>query len=66
MLILKVPEMGCGVCVSTIQGAVRQLDPSATLSADLASKLVTIESSIDVARISDAIEKAGYRNVPVE
>lgn len=61
----NVPEMSCGHCVSTIETAVKGIDPDAVVSADLAGRQVTVQTRIDVARIGGAIRAAGYQNEPI-
>jgi copper chaperone len=57
--------MSCGHCVSTIDAAVKEVDPHAVVSADLASHQLSIETQVDSARIAAAIRAAGYENEPV-
>ncbi|HSZ51396.1 MAG TPA: heavy-metal-associated domain-containing protein [Caulobacteraceae bacterium] len=61
----NVPEMSCGHCVSTIEAAVKKVDPNAVISADLAGHQVTVQTQIDADRIADAIHSAGYQNEPL-
>ena len=62
MLKLKVPDMTCGHCVTTVEKAVRGIDASASVKTDLAQKLVTIETSSPAESVSEAVRKAGYAN----
>ena len=62
MLKLNVPDMTCGHCVGTVTKAVQGVDSDAAVTVDLSSKIVTIETAVDAARISQAIEAAGYPN----
>ena len=62
MLKLKVPEMSCGHCVSTIEKAVKSVDPAARVVVDLASSTVAVETKADEAAIRDVIRSAGYDN----
>lgn len=59
---LKVTGMSCGHCVSTIEKAVKGLDPQAEVSADLEKGEVTVSSNLEAAPISDVIREAGYEN----
>jgi copper chaperone len=61
----KAPEMNCGHCVSTIEAAVKRVDPHAVISADLAGHQVTVQTQIDTDRIAAAIHSAGYQNEPL-
>jgi copper chaperone len=62
MLKLNVPDMTCRHCVGTVTKAVHSVDSNAAVTVDLPSKIVTIESAVDAARISQAVEAAGYPN----
>jgi copper chaperone len=60
MLTLKVPEMSCGHCASTIERAVKSVDPAAKLAIDLGASTVVVESQADELAIRAAIRAAGY------
>lgn len=62
MLKLKVPEMSCGHCASTIEKAVKGVDPTARVAVDLGSSTVAVETTADEASIRDVIKSAGYDN----
>lgn len=62
MLKLKVPDMSCGHCVSTIEKAVKSVDPTARVVIDLKSSTVAVETKADDKAISAAITSAGYDN----
>lgn len=65
MITLKVPEMSCGHCIKTIDGAVKSIDPAATVDADLAAHTVLVKSSANETRLREAIAEAGYVNEKV-
>ena len=65
MMKLSVPDMSCGHCVKTIEGAVKGIDATAEVRTDLATKTVTIESKAAAAAISQALDDAGYPNSQV-
>ncbi|MBB3934644.1 MULTISPECIES: heavy-metal-associated domain-containing protein [Aureimonas] len=62
MLKLKVQDMSCGHCASTVRKAVTSVDPAAEVTVDLPSGTVTVESAASEASIGEAIRAAGYRN----
>lgn len=62
MLKLKVDEMSCGHCAATVRKAVMSVDPAARVEVDLAGGIVSVETSAEDARVSDAIREAGYPN----
>jgi copper chaperone len=60
MMKFILPDMSCGHCVSTVTKTVKSLDPSAAVTADLASKAVTVETTAPRAAVARALEEAGY------
>lgn len=65
MLTLKVKDMSCGHCVSTVQKTVKGLDPAAEVETDLAARTVRVTSGIEAAAITAALEEAGYPSVAI-
>lgn len=63
-IILNVPDMSCGHCVKTIESAVRGLDATASIRADLGGKTVAVESRVAASEISRALDAVGYPNTP--
>lgn len=57
---LTVEDMSCGHCVGRVTKAVQGIDAAATVSIDLPSKRVSIDSDADLDRIVAAIDAAGY------
>ena len=55
-----VPGMTCGGCARSVTNAVKGVDGDATVNVDIATKIVTVESSADTALVADAIKQAGY------
>ncbi|WP_008314401.1 heavy-metal-associated domain-containing protein [Leptolyngbya sp. PCC 6406] len=60
MLTLTIPDMACSACADTITQAVQALDPTATVTADPATKQVTIDTAVDSTQVTQAIAAAGY------
>jgi copper chaperone len=60
MIELKVPDMTCGHCASTITKAVKELDASAKLDISLAEHRVRIESEASKEALLHTIAEAGY------
>ncbi|MFC5500159.1 heavy-metal-associated domain-containing protein [Caenimonas terrae] len=64
MIAFEVKDMTCGHCVATITKAVKAVDGNATVRADLAAHLVTIDTrAADAAKLKAAISEAGYTPV---
>jgi copper chaperone len=59
---IKVSDMACAACVTTITHAVKSVDPSATVEADLQTKFVKVklEPQQSQAAVKEAIAAAGY------
>ncbi len=55
-----VPDMSCGHCVGVITKTVQALDANATVSVDLPTKKVTIQTTQDRAAVVAALAEAGY------
>ena len=55
-----VPDMSCGHCVGVITKTVKALDTGATLSVDLPTKKVTVQTTQDRATVAAALAEAGY------
>jgi copper chaperone len=64
MIEIKVPDMTCGHCVSTISNAVKELDPTARIDVSLADHLVRVESKASREAILHSIVEAGYSPQP--
>lgn len=59
-LTLKVEDMTCGHCASTITKAVEAGLPGAQVQTDPATKLVSIRGTRDLAKVEALISGAGY------
>lgn len=59
---LNVPDMTCGHCASVIEKAVKSVDPAASVTVDLAAKLVTVKTDATPGAVSAAVDAAGYAN----
>ena len=60
MTTFQVDDMTCGHCISVITKAIKGVDASANVNIDLATRRVGVGSSADTAKLSAAIEQAGY------
>ncbi|WP_181699385.1 heavy-metal-associated domain-containing protein [Chthonobacter albigriseus] len=60
MIDLKVSGMTCGGCVRAVEKAVARTDAKASVSVDLPTGVVRIESERPRADFASAIEAAGY------
>lgn len=60
-----VSDMTCNHCVQTITQAVQTAAPGAAVTTDLASHRVSIESTLDAARLQAVMAEEGYDAQPV-
>ncbi len=57
---LTVPSIMCEGCVETITKAIKNLDPQAQVSADLARKTITVQTTTSRSDICTAIANTGH------
>ncbi len=60
MIEIKVPDMTCGHCSSTITKAVKELDPAAQVDISLPDHRVRVESKATKDAVLRCIQDAGY------
>jgi copper chaperone len=60
MLTLKVSGMTCGGCINAVTRAIQAQDPQAKVQADLATQIVSLETSLSAAQASELITDAGF------
>ena len=60
MIELKVPDMTCGHCVSTITKAVKDLDASAKVEVSLPDHRVLVDTKASKEDLVRSIAEAGY------
>jgi copper chaperone len=60
MIEIKVPDMTCGHCVSTITKAVKALDASASVDIALAEHSVRVEGKASKEALIHCIAEAGF------
>lgn len=56
----QIQDMTCGGCATRVTKTVQALDAAATVEADVAAKVVTIQSTVSQAEIVLALTEAGY------
>lgn len=59
---VNIKGMSCNHCVMAVSQAIKQMSDVKAVDVDLGSGKVTIEheKAIDMSKVKDAIEKAGY------
>jgi copper chaperone len=60
MLTLKVSGMTCGGCINAVTRAIQAQDPAAIVQVDLATQIVTLQTSLSAAEAGLLITDAGF------
>ncbi len=60
MYTLKVSGITCGGCINAVTRAVQAQDPQAQVQADLATQLVTLETTLSRESAAELITEAGF------
>lgn len=61
----SVPEMSCGHCKASIEGALLDADPGAELSFDMEAREIAVDAVLDEGEIVAAIKTAGFEANPL-
>ncbi|MDC4524770.1 heavy-metal-associated domain-containing protein [Acinetobacter baumannii] len=57
---LLIENMTCGGCARGVTATIQDVDPNAKVDVDLATKIVTVESSESADKITEALEEDGF------
>ena len=57
---LKVPDISCDECATTITESIHTMEPDAKVDVDVQAKTVTVEAQASEETIKQAIVAAGY------
>jgi copper chaperone len=60
MFTLKVSGMTCGGCINAVTRAIQTQDPQAKVQADLATQVVSLETSLSPGLAAELITDAGF------
>lgn len=60
MLNLKVSGMTCGGCINAVTRAIQAQDPVAIVQVDLATQMVSLQTSLSAAQAAQLIADAGF------
>lgn len=52
----SIPNMTCGGCVRGVTATIQDLDPQATVSADLSNKTIEVTSTLEANHIQQALK----------
>lgn len=65
-ILLSIPGMMCGGCVSTIEGALKDQAGISKVEISLESKTAKVDAELPVAEIISMIKAAGYDATQIE
>lgn len=57
---LRIENMTCSGCASSVTRTIQSIDPNARVAANPATHTVKVETTASPAAIQQALEKAGY------
>ncbi len=57
---INVPTIKCSGCANTVTRSITDIDPSAIVKVDLATKLVTVETQAAETTVKEAIASSGH------
>ncbi|MBU3603753.1 heavy-metal-associated domain-containing protein [Polynucleobacter sp. AP-Kaivos-20-H2] len=60
MLNLKVSGMTCGGCINAVTRAIQSHDPAAIVQVDLATQMVSLQTSLSAVEAGQLITDAGF------
>lgn len=60
MFALKVSGMTCGGCINAVTRAIQAQDPQAQVQVDLATQMVSLETSLSAEQATALITDAGF------
>ena len=61
---LKVPSIACDGCAEAITTALKADQPDATVTVDVDTKIVSVETSASIAAVKQTITAAGHTVAP--
>ena len=56
----SVPDMSCGHCTASIENAIKQADPAATVACDLPARSVEVTSALSSEAIANTLDEIGF------
>jgi copper chaperone len=60
MITLSIPDMSCGHCKASVEGAIAKLDPAAKVTVDLPGRRAEVESAASSEEIIAALVRVGF------
>ncbi len=59
----RIDNMTCGGCARSVTATIKDLDENATVTIDVATKLVDVESSVSAEQLISALTEDGFPSV---
>jgi copper chaperone len=60
MIDMTIPDMTCGGCARAVSAAIKTVDPTAEIAADVSARKVQIKTSASAAALQQAVVEAGF------
>lgn len=60
MYTFHIPKMSCGGCINNIKNAIKKVDDEAIIEADLATKMIKVETDMPIENIAKTLTDARY------
>jgi copper chaperone len=60
MIDMTIPDMTCGGCARAVSAAIKTVDPTAEIAADVSARKVQIKTFASAAALQQAVVEAGF------
>lgn len=57
---LEIQNMTCGGCARSVTATIKELDPAAQVNIDIASKIVDVETKLNIDQVTQALTEDGF------
>ena len=57
---LEIQNMTCGGCARSVTATIKELDPTAQVNIDIASKIVDVETKLNIDQVTQALTEDGF------
>ena len=57
---LEIQNMTCGGCARSVTATIKELDPTAQVNIDIDSKIVDVETKLNIDQVTQALTEDGF------
>ncbi|WP_343595823.1 heavy-metal-associated domain-containing protein [Acinetobacter sp.] len=57
---LEIQNMTCGGCARSVTATIKELDPAAQVNIDIDSKIVDVETKLNIDQVTQALTEDGF------